>query len=112
MIDDLRSADLLDGWSFVIALVFIGVYFYYQAIDGRGRPCPQCGNRVKPNVTVCPTCKHSFVTQPVVQPEVLAALKPPDDLAEGWKADPLKPEKLRWWDGQAWTARVGVRASG
>lgn len=36
---------------------------------------------------------------------------PPDDRTEGWKPDPAEddPSKVRFWDGTAWTERVGVR---
>lgn len=32
----------------------------------------------------------------------------PSNTTEGWKPDPLNPEKQRWWDGTEWTERIGT----
>jgi hypothetical protein len=34
---------------------------------------------------------------------------PPTDLSEGWKPDPTGASDFRWWDGVAWTERVGAK---
>lgn len=39
----------------------------------------------------------------------LRGLAPPEDLSEGWKPDPLDGSRLRWWDGEKWIAKVGLR---
>ncbi len=39
----------------------------------------------------------------------LRLLDPPVDRAEGWKPDPLDQTRLRWWDGEKWIAKVGLR---
>lgn len=98
-------------------LIFLGVYFYFQAINGRGRPCPQCGTRVKPRVMVCEHCQYDFRaaekgnTAAKVPANVLKALRPPSTPEKGWRADPLDEERLRWWDGEQWTDNTGIRAS-
>lgn len=42
-------------------LVFVAVYFGYQARDA-SRPCPRCGSRVKTQVMTCPSCGFDFET--------------------------------------------------
>jgi ribosomal protein L40E len=32
----------------------------------------------------------------------------PEDVSEGWKPDPIGASDWRWWDGTAWTDRVGT----
>lgn len=46
------------------------------------------------NAVVC------VVKRPVVPPP------PPDDIAEGWKPDPVNRWEVRYWNGQTWTAHV------
>ncbi len=36
------------------------------------------------------------------------ASPPPEDQTEGWKPDPLGSDKVRYWDGSAWTGRIGT----
>ncbi|MCB0857682.1 MAG: DUF2510 domain-containing protein [Solirubrobacterales bacterium] len=33
----------------------------------------------------------------------------PENAAEGWKPDPMGASELRYWDGTAWTDRIGSR---
>jgi hypothetical protein len=35
---------------------------------------------------------------------------PPHETSPGYYPDPLRGEYQRWWDGTAWTARVGPKA--
>lgn len=99
-------------------VIFVGAYVYFQAINSRGRPCPQCGSRVKPRVMVCEHCQYDFRSTGQGQPaggqvptNVLLALRPPTTPVKGWREDPLDSERLRWWDGEQWTDNTGVRAS-
>ncbi len=40
--------------------------------------------------------------------EILDQLAAPADASEGWKPDPLNADKVRFWDGTAWTERTGT----
>jgi hypothetical protein len=83
MIEDLRSIDLFGGWSYVVLLVFVVGYIYYQVTSNKSEGA-----------------SRDFV-----------GLNPPADTSEGWKADPLRDGKLRYWDGTNWTAKIGRPAA-
>ena len=50
--------------------------------------------------------KYGPNTVSVLMKRQMPELNPPDDMASGWKPDPLTRFELRQWDGQRWGQRV------
>lgn len=64
--------DACEAGTAIGASIGVGIIvFFWFLVDGilgilwlvtrpKGRPCPDCGTRVKEGATVCPKCGHDF----------------------------------------------------
>jgi Protein of unknown function (DUF2510) len=72
--------------------------------------CPRCGGVLaSPVLSACPRCRHDLrndLPRESLWRPAAAAAQPAPGTPAAWLADPTRRHRVRYWDGDDWTAHV------